>query len=269
MHRFFVPSDWLVGPTVNVTGPLVQQMARVLRLRPGEHVVFLDNSGWEYESEVTALDRDQVQATVVRRGLASGEPRAKITLYQSLLKGDHFSDVLQKCTELGVVEFVPLVSERCIVGDASEASVRTRRWQRIILEAAEQAQRGKLPVLRPVTMFPAAVDAVAGRGLSLMPWEEERGKTLRAALAPVQPATAAAPAPTVSPRRKPVPPPAPHRPFAINLFIGPEGGFTPQEVATAASRGIIPVTLGPRILRAEMAGLAAAAAILYELGDMG
>ena len=268
MHRFFVPAEWMTGGAVTVSGPLVHQIRRVLRLRAGEHVTFLDNSGWEAEAEIVAIDEQLVRCTVLTRKLGIGEPRTKITLYQSLLKGDRFDLVLQKCTELGVVEFVPVVSERCIVGDVDQASDRFRRWQRIIVEAAEQAQRSRLPVLRPAALLANALEGVISRGLSLVPWEGEHATTLGSALASSIVIPPPAPEKPTSRKRRDVTP-QPRRPFAINLFVGPEGGFAPGEIAIARHYGAIPVTLGPRILRAETAGIAAATIVLHEMGDMG
>lgn len=265
MHRFFVPAAWLADGNVTVSGQLAQQMRRVLRLRPGERVIFLDNSGWEAEAEITELGEQTVQAVVRGKRLGGGEPRTKITLYQSMLKGERFDYALQKCTEIGVVEFVPVISERCIVGDVDQASERFRRWQRIIAEAAEQAYRSRLPVLRPPTLLATALEATSKRGLTIIPWEEERATTLAAVLAAhtVTPP----PEPSAGRKKKAVAPP-PRRPFAINVFIGPEGGYAAGEIAIARQYGATPVTLGPRLLRAETAGLVVATILLHELGDM-
>ncbi len=269
MHRFFVPSEWLAGGDVTVSGALVHQMRRVLRLHPGEHVVFLDNSGWESEAELVSIDEQSARAKVCRKTLGTAEPRTKITLYQSLLKGDHFELVLEKCTEVGVVEFVPVLSERCIVGDVDKASDRFRRWQSVITEAAEQSHRSKLPVMRPVSLLANALESCNGRVLTLIPWEEEGATTVRSVLVSN---TTVVPPPVASttrikPKREAAP--APHRPFAVSIFIGPEGGFTASEIAIARQYNAIPVTLGPRILRADTAGLVAATIILHEFGDMG
>ncbi len=266
MHRFFVPADWLAGGNVTVSGPLVHQMRKVLRLRAGEHVVFLDNSGWEAEAELTNLGEESVQAVVRRKTLGTGEPRTKITLYQSLLKGDHVAQVLEQCTQIGVVEFVPIVTERCIIGDVDQSSERAKRWQRIISESAEQSHRSKLPALRPAVLLNNALETVGNRGLSFIPWEEERTATMHSVL---NSAPAVPPPDPHRPKGKNDAAPAARRPFAINLFVGPEGGFTASEIANARHYGAIPVTLGARILRADTAGLVAASIILHELGDMG
>ena len=182
------------------------------------------------------------------RSVKANEPRTKITLYQSVLKGSRFEWALQKGTELGISEFVPIIASRCIVQNLADAEAKFPRWQRVILEAAEQCGRAKFPALLPALMFSTACErAGAGKGLALIPWEGETAFSLKWMLRPE----------------------AGERPFSISLFIGPEGGFTGEEVELAADYGIRAVTLGPRILRAETAGIAAAAAIFYEMGDLG
>ena len=248
MHRFFVPPEVIQQDNrVSLTGYLVHQIHHVLRLRPGAEIVLLDNSGWEHVVELMEVSPKLVKGVVRLRRVPANEPRTKITLYQSLLKGERFEFTLQKGTEVGIVEFVPIITDRCIVTSLTDASTKLTRWQRVILEAAEQCGRAKFPALRPALMFPAACEQASGKGLSLIPWEEETTFSLKWVLRPS----------------------AGDRPFTINLFIGPEGGFTPQEVALAGEYGIRPVTLGPRIFRAETAGLIAATAILYEMGDLG
>ncbi len=255
MYRFFVPPEMVQSDPVILAGKLAHRIGRVLRMRPGDRVLLLDNNGWAYETELTGFGREDVQGHVLHRFLASGEPRAKITLYQALLKGDGFETVLQKCTEVGVVEFVPLLCERCVVGSLMGVEEhRQQRWERIVRGAAEQSRRGRLPRLAPVTMWPLACQRAQRTDLGLLPWEEAEGLSLRAALEGQDGDEGTAGRPS--------------RPYSISLFIGPEGGLTEEEVQVARSHGIHPVTLGPRILRAETAGLVAASAILYALGDL-
>jgi 16S rRNA (uracil1498-N3)-methyltransferase len=246
MHRFFVPAEWLKEEVVSITGPLVHRLRNVLRIRPDDHVVLLDNSGWEHEVEVLKVTSQRLEARVVHKSVAPSEPRTKITLYQALLKLDKFEWVLQKNTELGIVGFVPMITERCIIGSLEDISkTKTERWWRILMEAAEQSGRGRLPTLRPAVMFSTACEDAARGGLTLIPWEEEKERSLRSVLQSTEPP-----------------------PFSINLFVGPEGGFSAEEVDQAQRYGALPITLGPRILRAETAGLVGAAAILHHLGDL-
>ncbi|MDI7276031.1 MAG: RsmE family RNA methyltransferase [Anaerolineae bacterium] len=256
MYRFFVPPETVQSDPVLLTGQPAHRIGRVLRMQPGDRVLLLDNSGWAYETELTAFGPEQVEGHVVRKVLATGEPRAKISLYQALLKGDGFERVLEKCTEVGVVEFVPLLCQRCIVGSLLDVEDRRRqRWERIIRAAAEQSRRGRLPRLAPVIMWSLACERARRTDLSLLPWEEAREPSLRQVL---QSGAQQEGRPVA---RQP-------RPYSISLFIGPEGGLTREEVQAAQANGVQVVTLGPRILRAETAGLVAATAILYALGDL-
>jgi 16S rRNA (uracil1498-N3)-methyltransferase len=250
LHRFFVPPELLAQESVRLTGALAHQIHNVLRMQPGQQVTLLDNSGWEYTVGLTAVSSKEVQGQVVERSVKANEPRTKITLYQSVLKGSRFEWALQKGTELGVSEFVPVIASRCILQNLADAEAKFPRWQRVILEAAEQCGRAKFPALLPAVMFAAACERAGdGGSLALMPWEEETTFTLKWVLRPQGNGIA--------------------RPFNISLLVGPEGGFTAEEASRAAGYGIRTVTLGPRILRAETAGMVAAAAIFYEMGDLG
>jgi len=253
MHRFFLSFGAIQGDQVTIAGPQAHQIDRVLRMRPGERLTVLDNSGWEIETELTSVDAQQVRGTVVCRRLSTAEPRTKISLYQSVLKSRGFEVVLQKGTELGIVEFVPLIAERCVVSDLDSLDKKRTRWEAIIQEAAEQSRRGRKPSLHASTLFSQACDQARHTGgLSIILWEEQGPAPLRSLLRSAPPG-----------REQHWPP------LTINLFVGPEGGFAPEEVAQARRYGLLPATLGPRILRAETAGLVAAAAVLFELGDLG
>ena len=243
MHRFFIPDDRIIQNTVTIKGAPVHRLRNVLRLGTGDRIVVLDDSGWEYEVELRTIHENVVEGAVTGKTRSAGEPVTRITLYQALLKGSSFEYVLQKCTEIGVSAFVPLTCDRCVATRPSNS--RFARWQRVILEAAQQSRRGKLPVMHPAARFHDIFESLTGDSVLL--WEEEhRGfrDILRSLLTP-------------------------GHSHEINLFVGPEGGFSSEEVAFARSHGIISAGMGNRILRAETAGLAAAAVTLYEFGDLG
>ena len=242
MNRFFIPSDWIDQDKVVIMGKQVHQLKDVLRLRAGDHIAVLDNTGWEYEVEIAGILRGSVTGVICDKRYIE-EPNTVITLCQALLKGNNFELVLQKCTEIGVSSFVPVLCERCVARNPDDK--KQERWRKIIAEAAEQSGRGKLPTLEPVLDFKQSCQTATN--LSLLAWEGEAASDLR----PLLQSEAA------STTRHPV-----------NLFVGPEGGFSPAEVELAQHCGIIPITLGKRVLRAETAGLVAATAILYEYGDL-
>jgi 16S rRNA (uracil1498-N3)-methyltransferase len=266
-YRFFVDADALHGREVAIEdAELAHQLGAVLRLRPGERMLLLDNSGWQYVVALNALVGDRVTGTVERKELAGGEPRTKLTMYVALLRPERFEWALQKGTELGVSAFVPVICERSTIADADELSERkVERWRRIVREAAEQSRRGKLPRLAPALFFPAACEQAVRRGQALLLWEGAGVAPLRRVLRGLsQPDVEAA----IGIRGASLDPRSSAHPFSIALFSGPEGGFSTGEFETASRYGIIPVTLGPRTLRAETAPLVAAAAIFYEMGDL-
>jgi 16S rRNA (uracil1498-N3)-methyltransferase len=251
MHRFYVAPDVLDHQPIWLDGEQAHQIRQVLRMRPGERAILLDNRGWACEANLVSCGESVVQFEVVRRWLATGEPRTYIVLYQAVLKGERFGWALQKGTEVGVSQFVPMICERNVVTDMRTVEQKRERWERIIREAAEQSGRGRLPVLAPAQSCESIAragspPAAATQPSRLILWEGERAVTLRQALARCNFEGGA----------------------RIEVLIGPEGGFTSGEVSLAEQSGAQKVTLGPRILRAETAGVVASAAILYEAGEM-
>jgi 16S rRNA (uracil1498-N3)-methyltransferase len=244
MHRFFVPPDTLTGPPpVVLPAALAHQIARVLRLAPGDQIVLLDGGGDEWLVRLTAVAPARVEGVVERRQPGAGEPRLRLTLYQALLKGDHLDYVLQKGTEVGLAAIVPVLTERTIARTSDERKLT--RWRRIVQEAAEQAGRAVRLSVCPALSWAAACQELRGHP-ALVLWEGEREVGLGAALAGL-----------------------PNPLTALALLVGPEGGLSESEVALARAAGLVAVTLGPRVLRAETAGLVAASALLYASGDLG
>lgn len=256
-YRFFVQPEAFGGRAVQIDDPaLAHQFANVLRLSQGDHVTLLDNSGWEYAVVLEDVGRDGVTATIEHKRLAETEPYLKLGLYVAILRGERFEWVLQKGTELGVTSFVPVVCQRSVVDDIADIGAsKIERWERIIREAAEQSRRAKLPKLRPAMLFDSACDHAKRRSHAYLLWEGNGATSLRSLLRKQRP---------VSREQNEAHSP----PFSISLFSGPEGGFTESELATAAMYQIELASLGPRILRAETAPLAAAAAAFYEHGDL-
>jgi 16S rRNA (uracil1498-N3)-methyltransferase len=250
MHRFFVSPAVLERKPVVLNGEQAHRIRRVLRMRFGERALLLDDRGWAYEASLLSYGDSDARFEILRRWQAPGEPHTHITLVQAVLKGERFAWALQKGTEVGVSRFVPVVCERSVVDDLSAAAEKRERWERIIREAAEQSGRGRLPALAPAQPFEAAVRSgpapLAASGLlRLILWEEEGETTLRQVLTGCNFAGG----------------------VRIEIMVGPEGGFTASEVALAERWGVRRVSLGPRILRAETAGVVAAAVILYEAGE--
>jgi len=243
MNRFFIPKEWIETEGVYIYDEPARQIINVLRLKLNDRIVILDNSGMKYEIDIDSVTKDTVHGQITRREVSRNEPKVKITLYQSLLKADKFEYVLQKGVELGVTTFVPVLSARCVAKKESEE--KHKRWQKIIKEAAEQSERAIIPALRSTIQFPQACETVTP--LSVMLWEEETYRPLAKILR--------------KPDLKVI--------ESVNLFIGPEGGYTEREAIHAREHGIITASLGRRILRADTAGIVAVSAIMYDQGELG
>ena len=223
-----------------------RQLARVLRARAGDRIVVLDDSGYEYAVTLDSVTAKSASGVVNKRYAGVGETQLSITLYQGLMKADRFEYVLQKGTELGISCFVPIISERTVARNVISPN-RLERWHKIIREAAEQAGRSRLPALEDVVSFAEACDSISKP--AIIGWECERDTGIRDTLL-LQKADI-------------------ERAQSVSIMIGSEGGLTDAEASYALGRGIAPVSLGRRILRAETAGIIAAAAVLYEMGELG
>jgi 16S rRNA (uracil1498-N3)-methyltransferase len=249
MHRFFVPPESIQTDRVVFPRPAAEQLRNVLRIAPGEHVVVLTGDGWECEVEVTYVGKGNAAGRVLGRRQNGREPHIALTLYQCLLKKDHFEWVLQKCTEVGVMRFVPVVSERTIVrGVELIGGAKQERWARIIVEAAEQSGRGRVPTLVEAMSLQDALADCAAQDFKAIAWEEEPVVRLQSLLDDW---------------------PAGQAPASVGLFVGPEGGFSADEIDAARQHGIQPVTLGARTLRSETASVVMASLALHLFGELG
>lgn len=228
MSRFFVEPSAIAGDRFPVPSAVAHQVSRVLRLRDGDRLTLLDGLGDEVRCRL-----ESGECVVVERRAASGEPLHQLTVWQALLKGDHLEPVIRHGTEIGIARFGLLVSERCIARELSPR--RLERLRTVAREAAEQAERGIVPPVDAPIPFAEALAAAGPRSVLL--FERHEGKRLT----------------------EMNPPPG--------VFIGPEGGFSPAEVAAAEQAGLAIAGLGPRILRSETVAVAAAAAILSRTGD--
>ena len=241
MPRFFVAAEAISGEEIHITGEDAKHIKTVLRSKVGEELTVSDGAGWDYSCVIAAFEGKEILCKITGRAKSLSEPKTKITLFQGLPKGDKMELIIQKCVELGVSEIVPVMTKRTVVKLDKKEEKKIERWQKIAEAAAKQSGRGIIPQIGNVLSFPAAVQKASAAGHGLIPYELEQEKGIRDFVGQFQGDT-------------------------LSIFIGPEGGFDEDEVKMAAEAGIMPVTLGKRILRTETAGMAAAAILLYELG---
>ncbi len=246
MTRFLVSPEDVEGDRITIKGREVHHLRNVFRLRRGDGVTCFDGRGREYRGGIEQLSSAQAKIRIEKVEERTKESPLRITLAQSLIRSSKMDLVVQKCTELGIFRLIPVRTERSLVRlEGAKSRARQERWQRKAEEAAKQSGGVKVPMIEEVTDFYSLLDRVRDFDLGIIPWEEEREEgSLKAALTKGQP-----------------------RPESILLLIGPEGGFSVQEVTGAGKAGLLPVSLGPRILRTETAAIVAVAIIAYELGD--
>ena len=238
MERFFVDPDAIQGKIASITGEDVAHITRVLRLKQGDEIRICDSHGSEYAARLTELHKQSVQAELFEQYPVRTEPTHAVTLYQGLPKAGKMEVIIQKCVELGITAIVPMVTERCVVKPDADFEKKRVRYQRVAYEAAKQSGRGIVPEIKPLTTLLKI--PYGQHGLILHAYEAEHTRTLKQALEG-------------------------NRAQDIAILIGPEGGFTKEEVEQSVANGATTITLGNRILRTETAGMAMLAMTLYEL----
>jgi len=239
VDRFYVTGKPILGGDVRFSPAQARQITRVLRMGVGSRVLTFNGTGHEWEVEiVTASPRQVVGRVVAERSLTRESP-LRVVLLQGLLKGPKMDFLIQKATEMGVAEVVLLTTRRTV----AEGSGKVARWGRIAIEAAEQSGRLTLPRITGPHPLEGYV-AGPGTGAALVLWEGERVGTLGALLDQMPP------------------------PDEVKIVVGPEGGLDMDEVALLKRAGFVPVSLGPRTLRAETAAVAALAILQYRWGDL-
>lgn len=246
VNRFFISTSDIEGDQVRLSAEQAHQIHHVLRLKPGEAIMVLDDSGIEYDVTLTTVGLRETVGRIAGSRRAQGEPAAQVALFQSMLAREKFEWVLQKGTEVGVARFVPVLTERSLVRARMIEEKKRERWRRIVIEAAEQSHRGRIPKLDQVVAFDKALADLAPFDRCLIAAPSRTGTPLREALGGMS-----------------------GRPASVAVMIGPEGGFTEPEVEAACHSGAVPINLGPRILRTETCAIVAVALILHELGEMG
>jgi len=246
LTRFFIEQDQLREGRVTITGSDAHHITRVLRMEPGELIECVDADGFLHLVRLEEVGQE-VKGLVeeTRKGLQ--ESPLHLVLFQGLAKGEKMDYVVQKAVELGAAEVVPFSSRYTVVQlGAKQAENRLRRWERIALEAAKQCGRTRLPKVAPVHTFAQVVERIrasaSAEHLVLAAYEAEREQ----GIAQIQ-----------------------AQPKAVSAVVGPEGGFTPEEIQQLQEAGAQICTLGPRILRTETAGLVMLSILGYRWGDLG
>jgi 16S rRNA (uracil1498-N3)-methyltransferase len=238
ISRLYIDADLAPGRAVDLPEEQAHYLRQVMRLGCGDAVILFNGRGGEYPARVTALERRHARCEPVSFDAVDRELPCRIHIVQAANRSEKIETVLQKCTELGVASFQVCASERAAFRlDIPKRDARLTRWQRIIVEAAEQSGRTRVPDVRWVDALPGI--AVQGSAYALHPQGETHWPVVRAGLA-----TAA----------------------EVTLAVGPEGGWSARDLEALAARGFQPLQFGTRILRTETAAPALTAALQGLLG---
>ncbi len=221
----------------------VKHIRKVLRLKEGDRIEISDNTSWEYYScEIFRIEDDHIEAAIIEKCKCKSEPGIEITLFQGIPKSDKMETIIQKCTELGVREIVPVWNARTVVTDKGNFAKKIERWQKVAVEASKQCKRSIIPTVSGDIRFSEMVARLGDYDLVVFPYENETDYSIKDLLSALT-----------------------EKPHRIALIIGPEGGFDDEEVSAISRIGASPVTLGKTVLRTETAGPAATAMIFYAL----
>ncbi len=243
MHHFFVDKSRIGEHEIRIGEADRNHIRNVLRMKPGERITVSSGGRLSYACRIKEYTEEAVVAEILDVRETEQELTSKIWLFQGLPKNDKMELIIQKAVELGVYAVVPMATKRAVVRlEGKKEETKRRRWQGIAESAAKQAKRMIIPEIFPVRSFKEAAALAEKLDVRLIPYElaEDMAHT-REIFSNISPGQ------------------------SVGLFIGPEGGFAPEEIEEAMTRRIQPITLGRRILRTETAGIAALSVLMYLL----
>lgn len=246
MPVFFVPPDAVVPPTITILGDLIIHLRDSLRVTIGETLWFDNGTGTRYHTEITNISQSAVVGRILDTLHRPPTLTPRLTLGQALLKGEKMDWVIQKATELGMGTLIPIESHHSIVRlKADRRDTQLARWQRIALEAAQQSEQWCIPAITPPQTLASLLTQPPPHVTVLMLTERHGSTSLQAVPLPQQTTD------------------------TLLVLVGPEGGWSREELTTAQQSGVTPVTLGPSVLRAETASIAALSILQSRLGNLG
>lgn len=247
MHRFFVLPENINDGRAYLDSDEARHIEKVLRLKRGDLVMLFDGSGKEYTARIGEREGDRLPADIEAIHHIDNAPWQRLVLLQGILKGERMDMAIQKAVEIGISAIHPFFSARTVVQlTPQKAQQRQQRWQHIAREACKQCRMNRIPEVKVPRSFKELATELSGKKVILL-YEDEKTVRLRQLME-----NAGA-----------------WRGQEIYLFIGPEGGFAPEEVQLGRENGFMTASLGARILRSDTASLVGAGIILYALGDLG
>ena len=245
MPKFFINNEQIKDNKIKIIGEDVNHIANVLRKQIGDTLNICNNITSEnFLCQIKTIDKECILCDIIENEKNETEPKAKITIFQGLPKAEKMELIIQKCTELGVSNFVPVSMERCVVKlDSKTENKKIERWQKIAETAAKQSGRNIIPKVENLINLQKLCNLIKKYDIVLLAYENENEYTLKKALKALEN----------------------KQNLHIGVIIGPEGGIDSEEVEQLKKSGATSITLGKRILRTETVGISISSIILYEL----
>lgn len=247
MSKFFIKSNQIKDNTIIITGDDVNHIKNVLRKKQGDQVIACDGINSDYICKIIKLEKENVVLEILEKNILNVEPDIKIDIFQGLPKFDKIEFIIQKSTELGVNQIIPLETKRVVVKlDEKNKAKKILRWQKIAQEAAKQCKRTHIPIIDNVCTIKNVVEKFEEYDIVLLAYEKENSNSIKSIVKGL-----------ISPSK-------------IAVIIGPEGGFEEEEVnyLCGSLNKVKSISLGPRILRTETAGIAILSILMYEFGEL-
>lgn len=245
MPKFFIKSNQIENDKITIIGEDVNHIANVLRKQIDDelNICNIDTSD-NFLCQINKIEKEKIECKIIKITASKTETNTYITVFQGLPKAEKMEFIIQKCTEIGVKEFVPVQMERCIVKfDSKTANKKIERWEKIAETAAKQSGRDIIPKVENVLNFQNLLNLIKKYDIVLLAYENEHSNTLKNVLKNLKKTEN----------------------LKIGIIIGPEGGITDEEVKSLEQNGATTITLGNRILRTETAGIVTSSIIIYEL----
>ncbi|MDO9265360.1 MAG: 16S rRNA (uracil(1498)-N(3))-methyltransferase [Desulfosalsimonadaceae bacterium] len=245
MRRFFIDPSEISKDKPVIGGQEAHHITAVFRLKPNDQIILVDGSGFEYKARIINAGKHQVVVAVLERYAAHTESPIKITVGQGYLKDKKMDMLIRHLTEIGITRWTPMITEYSVPQpDKKRNDPRIQRWEVIAREAVKQCGRTLTPEITSPLSFDEAVAGSSDMDLKIIFYENENLPFIQTM------------------------PKADSRPVEIMALFGPEGGFSKKEVERALASGFVTASLGPRIMRAETASIAACTLIQHIFGDM-
>lgn len=253
MQKFFVNTNQIdtENNIIKIEGEDVNHIKNVLRCVVGEKIEVCEKSEnpSKYICEIAGFEQNQVRCNIVNKIEDNNESNVKLHIFQGLPKAEKMELIIQKCTELGVCEFIPTQMNRCVVKmSGKDQEKKISRWQKIAEVASKQCGRDIIPNIRNITSLKEIASEINNYDIMLLAYENENENFLKDIIKNIK---------------------LENKEINIGIIIGPEGGIEEKEVELLENAGAKVVSLGKRILRTETVAMVLTSIIMYELGDVG